>query len=495
MKQSTLSQQLDGATSVQDRWAYLWLFVGFGLLLFSNGRWIIPLATWLAPIFLIRFARTQPTLKGLGLLLVANVLANLFFWQGIILGGLYLPVAIGVGVVFWLPYLADRLLVNRLRGFAATLVFPLLQVSLEYLITIVSPLGSWGSLAYTQHGFLPLLQLLSLTGMWGLSFLISWLAPVVNWAWEQDFDLRRARFGVLIYGGSLVLVLVYGGVRMTFFPPQSATLHVASLTEEVDHFSPNDAITSRGKYLELGERMIQKSRQQAQAGADVIIWQEGGIIALKEDESRIIEEARALAQEEKVHLLLGLYTISDGWPKVKAENQAVWISPDGDVKWHYLKGRPVPGAEPIIAGDGIIPVDQTVFGAIASVICFDMDHPTYIRQAGRSGTDVMLVPSNDYRDIVPFHTYMASFRGIENGFSIVRAAGNGLSASFDYQGRTLATADYSTTKQAMISHVPTRGAKTIYAVIGDLFAWLSIVGFMTLVGMALFRPARANRAV
>ena len=123
------------------------------------------------------------------------------------------------------------------------------------------------------------------------------------------------------------------------------------------------------------------------------------------------------------------------------------------------------------------------------MICFDMDHPAYIRQAGRSGTDVMLVPSNDCRDIVPFHTYMASFRGIENGFSIVRATGNGLSAAFDYQGRTLATADYSTTKQAMISHVPTHGVKTIYTVIGDLFAWLSMVGFVTLVGLALFRPA------
>ena len=37
--------------------------------------------------------------------------------------------------------------------------------------------------------------------------------------------------------------------------------------------------------------MIQKSRQQAQAGADVIIWQEGGIITLQEDEARYIKEA------------------------------------------------------------------------------------------------------------------------------------------------------------------------------------------------------------
>ena len=101
----------------------------------------------------------------------------------------------------------------------------------------------------------------------------------------------------------------------------------------------------------------------------------------------------------------------------------------------------------------------------------------------------MLVPSWDWREIVPFHTYMASFRGIENGFSIVRATGDGLSAAFDYQGRTLATANAFTTKQAMVAHVPTHGVKTIYAAIGDLVAWLSMVGFAALVGLALLRPA------
>lgn len=478
--------------SSQNRWSYLWLLIGAGLLLFSNGRWMIPLATWLAPVFLIRFARTQPAFKGLGLLLVTNMLASLFFWRGIIPGGLYLPVACGIAAVFWLPYLADRLLVNRLPGFAATLVFPLLQVSLEYINTVTNPLGSWGSLAYTQHTFLPFLQLLSITGMWGLSFMIAWLAPVVNRAWEQDFALHRVQVSVLTYSGILALVLMYGSGRMTFFPPRSETLQVTSLTQAVDHFSflqmgMSELRAARNQLQEAGDLLLQQSRQQALAGADVIIWQEGATIVLQEDEASLIEKARTLAQEEKVHLLLGLVTLPERYPEARAINQAVWIAPDGDVKWRYLKGRPVPG-EGIVAGDGVIPLDQTAFGAIASVICFDMDHPVYLRQAGRSGTDVMLVPANDWRDIVPFHTYMASFRGIEYGFSIVRATGNGLSAAFDYQGRTLATANFATTKQAMISHVPTYGVKTIYTVVGDLFAWLSIAGFVTLVGLALVRP-------
>ncbi len=478
-------------TSVLDRWSYLWLIIGVGLLCFSNGRWIIPLATWLAPVFLIRFAHTQSAFKGLGIVLVVNVLASLFYWQGIIPAFLFLPVASGVGVLFWLPFLAYRLMVNRLPRFAATLVFPLLQVSLEYLITILSPLGSWGSLAYTQYNFLPLLQLLSITGMWGLSFLIAWLAPVVNWAWEQNFELKKARIGMVTYGGILALVLLFGNVRMAFFPPQSPTLQVASITVDSDHFSVKSVRESHEKSLELGDLLLQKSRQEAQAGADVIIWQEGAMIIQKVDEASFIERARALAREENVYLLSGLYTIPEGFPAARASNQAIWITPDGDVKWHYQKEHPVPG-EPIVAGGGVVAHDQTAFGTMASVICFDMDHPVYINQAGRFGADVMLVPSNDWPDIVPFHTYMASLRGIENGFSIVRVAGNGLSAAFDYQGRTLAAADYASTKKAMISYVPTQGVKTIYAVVGDLFAWLSMAGFVILLGLALFRPVRAN---
>lgn len=479
-------------TYTKDRWTYLWLIVGTALLLVSNGHWIIPLATWLAPVFLIRFSHTQPARKGLLLLLAASVLASLFIWQGIIPAVLYVPVSILIGTVFWLPYVADRLMAGRLNSFAATLVFPMVQVILEYINTGVSPLGSWGTLAYSQYSFLPLLQLLSITGVWGVSFLITWLAPVVNWVWEKDFALPRLRFALLVYGGIMALVLTYGSVRMTFFPPRSETAQVASLTGEINHFDMKDLNVSRGTSMEVGQQLLDRTRQLAQAGANVIIWQEAAMLTLKPDEAAILERARALAQEEKVYLLLGVASLPEAYPKEGMENKAIWITPGGDVKWHYLKTRPVPGKENLKVGDGIIPVDQTEYGNMASVICFDMDHPIFINQAGRSGVDVMMVPSNDWPDIVPFHTYMAMFRGIENGFSIVRVTGNGLSAAFDYQGRTLAAADYATTKQAMVSFVPTRGEKTVYAMVGDLFAWLCIAGFAALVAMAVFRPARAT---
>ena len=83
----------------------------------------------------------------------------------------------------------------------------------------------------------------------------------------------------------------------------------------------------------------------------------------------------------------------------------------------------------------------------------------------------MLVPSNDWQELDPYHTQMATFRAIEDGFSLVRQASNGLSMAVDYEGNVLAASDYFTTDpQVMVAYVPMQGVRTIYATIGDLFA-------------------------
>jgi apolipoprotein N-acyltransferase len=73
---------------------------------------------------------------------------------------------------FFLPCLADRLLSPRLPLLASTLVFPLTWVSLEFLSGYLPAKGSWGDAAYTQYGNLPLMQLASVTGIFGITFLI-----------------------------------------------------------------------------------------------------------------------------------------------------------------------------------------------------------------------------------------------------------------------------------------------------------------------------------
>src|SRR5439155_12214265 len=62
------------------------------------------------------------------------------------------------------------------------------------------------------------MQLISLTGIWGLTFLISWLAPVVNEVWEHGTSRRVLRYSLLPFTLVLIGVLFYGSARLTLTP-------------------------------------------------------------------------------------------------------------------------------------------------------------------------------------------------------------------------------------------------------------------------------------
>ena len=95
-----------------------------------------------------------------------------------------------------------------------------------------------------------------------------------------------------------------------------------------------------------------------------------------------------------------------------------------------------------IPGDGNIPVMETPYGRIATSICYDADFPAQMRQLGDKKAGLLLLPSGDWSAIAPYHSYMAIYRGIENGTAIFRQASGGLSIASDYRGRILGSFDF-----------------------------------------------------
>ncbi len=166
-------------------------------------------------------------------MLLATFLLPVFELQGVIPipGVFYYLEVFGGAIVTTLPYLLDRVLARRLGGLLGTLVFPLAVTTVWYLFALLnSSSGTFGNPAYTQYGNLPLLQLLSVTGLWGIDFLMYWLASVVNWAWERGFAWSRVRGGTVLYGSLLALVLLFGGARLALFPAQGSTVRVAGIS-------------------------------------------------------------------------------------------------------------------------------------------------------------------------------------------------------------------------------------------------------------------------
>ncbi|MHC4083765.1 MAG: nitrilase-related carbon-nitrogen hydrolase [Planctomycetota bacterium] len=454
---------------------FIYLGLAAVFLPFSNGRWPVAFAAWLAPVFLVRFLRTQQLLPGLILGgLVFMVASFVHWWEILPLDGWRYFAFAGLLVQgLYLIYVIDRLVSPRLGGLKATFVLPATWVSLEYLALFVSPYGSWGSVAYTQFGFLSFWQILSVTGTAGIAFLIGWFAAIVNYSWEEGLLSRKSIIAIVTYGSVFVAIIGTGQVRLRFFPPVQPTVRVASI-------SVLEKLTTDQER----DYMLEQSRREAEAGAKIVLWPEVCVYVSKDEQEEFFGRASKLARQARIYLAMGMSASGDRF---------VFIDPNGDVLFNRRKQIVVPGLEdewyfPALRNVDPLPVIDTPYGQITGPICFEGNFPWYVRQPGRSKVSIILSPSNDWKAMSPWHTYIACTRGVELGSSVVRHAEDGFSMAVDYQGRVLATMDHFTTpdgQRVMVSQVPTSGVNTFYGRYGDIFSWVSILVLAGLIVLSL----------
>ena len=185
----------------KDIGSYTWLLAGAFFMLFSNGRWMLSFAAWTYSIFFLRFLRLHKPAWGFLVLMVTIAMINpVIFWK-VIPGPIYAYLLLSCLALqlTTLSFLADRLLATRFNGFISTLIFPAAWCGIEYAMSLIPSKGTWNVLAYTQTGNLYLMQLASVTGVWGISFLITWFASIVNWIWSQKFEWNKIRKGVIAF--------------------------------------------------------------------------------------------------------------------------------------------------------------------------------------------------------------------------------------------------------------------------------------------------------
>ena len=483
--------------------AALWLLAAGALLLVADGRNTIALAAWLAPVCLLRFVRRQPAVRGLLTAYAVLVVTRGIAFRGMvpIPGVFYYIFAVISAVSALLPYVADRLLAARLNGLAGTLIFPCTLVSAQFMYSH-GPEGSWGTMAYTQAGNLTLLQLLSVTGIWGITFLIGWFAAVVNQALERPRRLLPLGVFTAVY----LSVVIGGAARLAFFPPSAASVRIASLSPAQAPDQPgfglfNAIVGGSPTSVQIDEfrrassavqqDLLTRSAREAAAGAKIVFWSETAVHVLAGDEPQLLAQGRDLAARYQIYLGMALGTWRFPAPR-PLENKLVLIDPNGQVVWQFLKARPTPGPEAAAAvkSDGQLRWLDTPNGRIAGAICYDMDFPWLMMQAGGNRADIVLSPAGDWRAIDPRHTQMASFRAIEEGFNLARQTNMGLSAVYDYQGHQLSHMDqYQASDLTMVAQIPTRGVPTLYSVLGDWLAWLNVGMLLALALLARVRPS------
>jgi apolipoprotein N-acyltransferase len=479
-----------------DRWSFLWLAIGCVLMVFVAGNWPLSLAGWLAPLFLIRFMRTQRKLWGYLFMAIGLTVPFTIAYLGGAGPGLP-PVIFGamLGISSALLYLIDRVVVGRLPGqglasFSATLVFPFLMTGYEFLLLNKFAFGSSGSSAYSQSSNLVLMQMISITGLWGLTFITSWFASTINWIWERKFNWSEVKKGVVIYTSFLLIVLVFGTLRLRFFEPQAGTVRIHSLVAEAQTeenaleilpaLLKSDPAAFRSLTKSAYDPTLQAIIREAQAGAQIVILPESAFDGVKEDLDPLISQVKQIAKTENIYVAFGMILMDTD----QAGIYFMLIDPQGEIALNHLKYafsfERTSQAE--------LQVVDTPYGRLSGVLCADLDNPSVISQAGRKGVDILLVPSTDGPENTSWHFRLAAFRSIENGFSLVRPTMEGVSLVTDPFGRTLASQDYfKADEHVMVTQVPIHRTNTVFATGGNWFGWLMVIGFVGMAGWAIFR--------
>jgi apolipoprotein N-acyltransferase len=488
----------------------VWFVLGFGLFMSTRASNFIPHwdpAIIIAPVFVLAFARSLSTKKGILLTLLGFLLSfNIALWGLFDMGDeiatmlFSLVRSSAIALLYAIPYIADRLIYPKLKGYRmlSTLSFPIATTAVFFLISLEGPFDGDMIIAVYGYGNLVFKQLASIAGLFGFVFVFSWFASVVNFVWEKDFNWGQIKTVTLTFAFTLLAIFLFGAVKTSaLMNPESDTVKVAAiflLPEAGKGFDPDGLFSKELSQYEKTMSQIEARTEEAAAnGAKIVAFQETAIKVNEKDETKLIEDLTTIAVENDVYLSIGYGVFpNDG----KGWNMAVLISNQGelkvDYKKRYLFGMGDLGETLIYKkGPEIIQSADTPYGRVAVSICRDMSFPPYARQAGEQGVNIMLDPSYD----VPKSSGPAySLRTIENGFSMVRPVYNGYSYAMDHNGKLLAGMDSDNTATGiMYADVPTKGVKTIYSTVGDLLGWLCVVGFLGLILLSIVLSVSKKR--
>lgn len=476
------------------------------LSVFSNGQYVVFFAIWIFTTMLLFAVRKLPRWKGF---LLAFLFISISYYVGFDFVP-FLPVIVPIIVTLIfsllasLPYLIDSFFSKKRTSFLSTLIFPCSVVLIEYGYHQFNQFGTFGHFAYTQQSQLIFLQSISVFGMGYITFLIAWFASVSNWIYEQRNELKNVKKAVLIYGVVFGLTLTYGICRVQFQKTNSETIRVASISaldslkvmvdaQGLNNEETEDVvkIETRKNTSKLNKYLFDKSISEAEAGAKIVFWAEGNGVILKEDENNLYKKASQIASDQKIYLGISVAVI-DPTNNRFLENKFVLFDNNGKKVIDYWKAISVPGAEEPISNNKTTGIQkiETEYGTITGVICFDLDFPNYLK--GASDSDILLAPSNDWKEVAQLHSDMSKFRAIEQGFNFIRQTSLGLSIGTDYTGKVISEINHFTDNgKVLITQLPTKGTRTVYSMIGDTFIAFCLLLLISLI--IIFKNKRSDK--
>jgi apolipoprotein N-acyltransferase len=506
--------------------------------LFSNGELSTIVGVILAPIFFMKLIESISS-RAVGCATVLAIIypAFLIQWQNYIPAPmpLYIFIALGNSILFAIPYLIIVLIGGKSTG--RYIILPSGFVVIEFILANLSPYGSWGALPYSVSRIAFLEQIVAITGIYGITFLFYYTSMILLFAFNKIIKnnsysmLQKSdKLFIWTYIVALIGTFLYGVMRLQYHTSQKS-IYAAGITvplsnksiifSEIDYekqigrplqsvnnifmdvYLLNKTIPEQYRsqtekwFRDIQHKLLFETEKAADLGAKYIIWSEGNGVCLDYQEEQFLSECTQIAKRKNITLLATFNTKKIG--QNLSENKVVAIQNNGNIAFEYIKSFPVPGAENSVAGNGFLKSMQTPDGIITSVICFDADFPSLVRQTSDLQANILFVPAFDWEAINPYHTEMIRFRAIENGCTVFRQVNNGLSAVYDATGKELHRKNFTidNSEHIFLASIPTERKDTIYSIVNDIFAWLNVALFilMCVLQYKLKLPSKNNEKV
>jgi apolipoprotein N-acyltransferase len=419
-------------------------------------------------------------------------------------------VAINTAVAIW----AGEFVARRIR-IPAVITMPIAWTAVEWIRTYF-PIGfPWNLLGYAAYRSLELIQFAEFTGVYGVSALIVFFNAVVYLVIFRRGIYRLQTISLSALTAIMVLLVGYGAWRINNLKntPESGSFRVAMVQGDIPQslkWDPKFLPQSYGVYQD-------ESANAAKRGADLIVWPEAAAAFLFQPDNQYPAELASdaayrnalltLAKTIGTPLLFGAPALTQQDGRLGFYNRAYLVSANGqgEVDAHYDKIELVPFGEYVPAralfgyfvnrvvqgfGDMVPGTEQTLFdvkGAkLGILICYESIFPNLTRREVDKGADVLVNITNDAwygESSAPFQVLaMAAMRSVETKVPMVRVANTGISTLIEPSGQITSRTPLFV-RGTVIVKVPWRPVRTVYTIVGDLFAEICLV--LTAIGLIL----------
>ena len=464
----------------------------------------------LAPMFLmLSVERSKLRTFAVGYVAGLTYFAGTFYWIAQTMstyGGLSFAASFAVFSLFVVVFaghvglfaLLLRKVIGRFGPAGIWLAAPIwvgIELLQAYLIFGGFP---WMLVGYALVPYEGLLQIVTWTGIYGLSFVL----VTVNAAFV--FGLRSARWRYVGATGLLVAAVSVAPAPLAEQPDDTLAVRLVQTNIDLDQSwrEPDEAQL-------LDELHVLSTSGELQP--DLIVWPETPAPFFLEQDPEIGKRMRAIAAESDSHLLLGYI----GRIEAAVTNSAGLLSPSGEQVSRYDKIHLVPFGEYVPLKDLLFFAESLVRNVgdftpgseftistidghrISTTICYEDVFPSLMRQFALRGAELIVNITNDGwfgTTSAPYqHLRMARVRAVENRRSIVKVANTGITAIIDPYGRIVARTELGerTTLEGRVGY---RSDLTPYVRFGDIFAYFVTLVAAVAMGFA-WKSGEANDPV